>query len=222
MSFELYADYQPAGDQPQAIEKLIDGLTSGLAHQTLLGRHRLRQDLHDRQRHPAPAAADAGARTQQDARRAALRRVQDLLPQERGRVLRFLLRLLPARGLCAGLGHLHREGRIDQRAHRADASVRDQGAAGAARFDHRRDRVGDLRPRRSRRRISAWCCTCRAATPWSSASCCGASPTCSTRATRSTCSRAPTACAATSSTSFRPSPSAKRCASSCSTIASRR
>jgi excinuclease ABC subunit B len=37
MSFELYADYSPAGDQPQAIEKLIDGLTSGLAHQTLLG-----------------------------------------------------------------------------------------------------------------------------------------------------------------------------------------
>jgi len=37
MSFELFADYVPAGDQPQAIEKLVDGLTSGLAHQTLLG-----------------------------------------------------------------------------------------------------------------------------------------------------------------------------------------
>jgi excinuclease ABC subunit B len=37
MSFELYSDYSPAGDQPQAIEKLVDGLTSGLAHQTLLG-----------------------------------------------------------------------------------------------------------------------------------------------------------------------------------------
>jgi excinuclease ABC subunit B len=37
MSFELYSDYQPAGDQPQAIEKLVDGLTGGLAHQTLLG-----------------------------------------------------------------------------------------------------------------------------------------------------------------------------------------
>jgi len=37
MSFELYSDYKPAGDQPQAIEKLVDGLTSGLAHQTLLG-----------------------------------------------------------------------------------------------------------------------------------------------------------------------------------------
>jgi excinuclease ABC subunit B len=37
MRFELFSDYLPAGDQPQAIEKLLDGLTSGLAHQTLLG-----------------------------------------------------------------------------------------------------------------------------------------------------------------------------------------
>jgi excinuclease ABC subunit B len=37
MAFELYADYKPAGDQPQAIAKLIEGLTSGLSHQTLLG-----------------------------------------------------------------------------------------------------------------------------------------------------------------------------------------
>jgi excinuclease ABC subunit B len=37
MSFELFSDYVPAGDQPQAIEKLVDGLQSGLAHQTLLG-----------------------------------------------------------------------------------------------------------------------------------------------------------------------------------------
>ena len=35
--FELVSDYRPAGDQPQAIARLIDGLESGLAHQTLLG-----------------------------------------------------------------------------------------------------------------------------------------------------------------------------------------
>jgi excinuclease ABC subunit B len=35
--FELQADYSPAGDQPAAIERLIDGLESGLSHQTLLG-----------------------------------------------------------------------------------------------------------------------------------------------------------------------------------------
>src|SRR6201746_1975175 len=37
MRFELFSDYLPAGDQPQAIEKLVDGLNDGLAHQTLLG-----------------------------------------------------------------------------------------------------------------------------------------------------------------------------------------
>jgi excinuclease ABC subunit B len=35
--FELVSDYAPAGDQPQAIEKLTAGLRSGAKHQTLLG-----------------------------------------------------------------------------------------------------------------------------------------------------------------------------------------
>ena len=35
--FELVAPYQPAGDQPQAIAKLIEGFDAGLAAQTLLG-----------------------------------------------------------------------------------------------------------------------------------------------------------------------------------------
>jgi excinuclease ABC subunit B len=35
--FELRADYAPAGDQPAAIAALLDGIGSGLAHQTLLG-----------------------------------------------------------------------------------------------------------------------------------------------------------------------------------------
>jgi len=35
--FELVAPYKPAGDQPQAIAKLTDGLLSGARHQVLLG-----------------------------------------------------------------------------------------------------------------------------------------------------------------------------------------
>jgi excinuclease ABC subunit B len=35
--FELVSDYPPAGDQPQAIEKLTAGIFSGAKHQTLLG-----------------------------------------------------------------------------------------------------------------------------------------------------------------------------------------
>ena len=36
-AFRLRAEYAPAGDQPAAIDQLVDGLESGLAHQTLLG-----------------------------------------------------------------------------------------------------------------------------------------------------------------------------------------
>jgi len=35
--FELVSSYQPAGDQPQAIARLTEGLEAGLSHQTLLG-----------------------------------------------------------------------------------------------------------------------------------------------------------------------------------------
>ncbi|GEA52948.1 UvrABC system protein B [Vibrio inusitatus NBRC 102082] len=36
-TFDLVSSYQPSGDQPTAIKQLLDGLDSGLAHQTLLG-----------------------------------------------------------------------------------------------------------------------------------------------------------------------------------------
>ena len=35
--FELVSKYKPTGDQPQAIEKLVEGLNDGLRYQTLLG-----------------------------------------------------------------------------------------------------------------------------------------------------------------------------------------
>ena len=35
--FQLTAGFSPAGDQPQAIAKLVEGLRAGLSHQTLLG-----------------------------------------------------------------------------------------------------------------------------------------------------------------------------------------
>ena len=35
--FQVVADYQPAGDQPAAIAGLVDGIESGLSHQTLMG-----------------------------------------------------------------------------------------------------------------------------------------------------------------------------------------
>ena len=35
--FQLVSPYQPAGDQPQAIEKLVAGFQNGIAKQVLLG-----------------------------------------------------------------------------------------------------------------------------------------------------------------------------------------
>ena len=37
MDFKLHSDYKPTGDQPQAIEKLVEGIKSGDKGQTLLG-----------------------------------------------------------------------------------------------------------------------------------------------------------------------------------------
>jgi len=36
-SLKLESDYIPSGDQPTAIKQLLEGIESGLAHQTLLG-----------------------------------------------------------------------------------------------------------------------------------------------------------------------------------------
>ncbi len=36
-SFELHSKFKPAGDQPEAIKRLVEGLEAGEAGQTLLG-----------------------------------------------------------------------------------------------------------------------------------------------------------------------------------------
>ena len=35
--FKLHSKFEPTGDQPQAIEKLVDGLNKNMKYQTLLG-----------------------------------------------------------------------------------------------------------------------------------------------------------------------------------------
>ena len=37
MNFKLYSQFEPSGDQPQAIEKLVKGIEKGYRDQTLLG-----------------------------------------------------------------------------------------------------------------------------------------------------------------------------------------
>ena len=37
MKFKLKSQYKPAGDQPEAIEELVDGINRNIKHQVLLG-----------------------------------------------------------------------------------------------------------------------------------------------------------------------------------------
>ncbi len=111
------------------------------------GGDRDRQDLHDGGDDRPGAAALAGDRPQQDPGGAALQRVPGVLPRQRGRVLRLLLRLLPAGGLRPGPGPLHREGLLDQRRDRPPAPRRDGGPVRPPRRDHRRLGLLHLRDR---------------------------------------------------------------------------
>ena len=101
--------------------------------------------------HRAAPEADAGPGAQQDARRPAVLRVPGVLPRQRRRVLRLLLRLLPARGVPAPVGHLHREGLEPERGDRPAPPRRDPRPVRAPRRDHRRVRVVHLRPGRAGR-----------------------------------------------------------------------
>ena len=79
MDFQLVSPFQPAGDQPQAIAALIDGLRGGRKQQVLMGVTGSGKTFTMANVIAARAAADAGAVAQQDAGRSALQRVQGVL-----------------------------------------------------------------------------------------------------------------------------------------------
>ena len=62
---------------------------------------------------------------------------REFFPKKRGRVLRLVLRLLPARGVRPVDRHLYRKGQLDQRGDRASAPFRDAIAADAPRHADR-------------------------------------------------------------------------------------
>ena len=45
--FELVSNFKPTGDQPKAIEKLVDGINRGEKFQTLIGVTGSRKDLYN-------------------------------------------------------------------------------------------------------------------------------------------------------------------------------
>ena len=138
--FKLDSVYTPTADQPEAIESLAEGIERGRRGMTLLGATGTGKTMTMAATIEAVQRPGADHRPQQDARRAAVQRVPHVLPAERGRVLRLLLRLLPARGLRPVEGPLHREGLGDQPGDRPAAPRRDGGAVRPARRGHRRAR----------------------------------------------------------------------------------
>ena len=78
------------------------------------------------------AAPGDHPRAEQDAGRAALRRDEELLPGQRGRILRLLLRLLPARGLRPAHRHLCREGNPRSTSRSTGCAIRRRGRSSSA------------------------------------------------------------------------------------------
>ena len=77
--FQIVADIKPTGDQPNAIEELVDGLDDGERTQTLLGVTGSGKTFTMAERHRAGPAPDPRPCPQQDAGGAALLRVQGVL-----------------------------------------------------------------------------------------------------------------------------------------------
>ena len=148
--FRLRTDFTPQGDQEQAIAKLVVGLNDGRSDQVLLGVTGSGKTFTIAKVIEAVNRPDARPLAQQDPRRSALPGVPKLLPGELRRVLRLLLRLLPARGLRPADRHVHREGRDPQRGDRQAALVGVEGPLRAARRHHRGVGLLHLRPRRPR------------------------------------------------------------------------
>ena len=204
------------GDQARAIGELVEGLERGDRAPGAARRHRVGQDVHDGADHRAREPPDAGDGPQQDAGGAALPGVPALLPRQRRRVLRQLLRLLPAGGLRAGDRLVHREGSDDQRRDRPDAAVGDAVALRAPRRHHRRQRVVHLRPRLARGVLrDDAAARARAARSRATRSCASWSRS-STSATTTTSAAARSASAATSSRCIPSYEEHRRCGSSCS------
>ena len=147
---------------------------------------------------------------------------KSVLPGQRGRVFRLLLRLLPARGLRPAHRHLYREGILDQRADRPHAPLGDAVAARARRRDHRRLGLLHLRHRLGRDLHGDDLRAHRSASASTSASSSPTSSRCSTSATTPISAAAPSACAATPSTSSRPISRTAPGASPCSATRSNR
>ena len=64
--FKLHSEFKPTGDQPEAIDYLVNGLNSGKKFQTLLGVTGSRKNFYDGKHHRKSSKANAHFVTQQN------------------------------------------------------------------------------------------------------------------------------------------------------------
>ena len=126
-AFVLKSDYSPAGDQPTAIKEMTEAALAGERDQVLLGvtgsgkTFTMAKVIETLQR-PALVLAPNKILAAQ-----LYGEFKNYLPRQCGRIFRQLLRLLPARGLCPAVGHLHREGKLGERGDRPHAASAPRG-----------------------------------------------------------------------------------------------
>ena len=105
--FKVISEYTPSGDQPQAIEKLAEGLENGLRQQVLLGvtgsgkTYTMAKVIEKVQRPTLVLAHNKTLAAQ------LCEEFREFFPEKRRGVLRLLLRLLSAGGVHPPHGYLH-------------------------------------------------------------------------------------------------------------------
>ena len=62
--FKLHSNYKPTGDQPQAIDKLVNGINDGKKFQTLLGVTGSRKNFYNGKCYSASAKTNLSFSTQ--------------------------------------------------------------------------------------------------------------------------------------------------------------
>ena len=159
--FRMVSDFAPAGDQPKAIAQLAEGIERGERFQTLLGITGSGKSATIAWTIEQVQKPTLVHRPQQVAGRPARQRVPRVLPRQPGRVLRQLLRLLPARGLhpASSDTYIEKDSSINDEIDRLrhSATVR---AAHPARRHRGGVGVVHLRPRLARGVPRATCSSC--------------------------------------------------------------
>ena len=151
MEFKLHAPFQATGDQPEAIAALVRGVELGLDEQVLLGvtgsgkTFTMASVIEKVQRPTLVLAHNKTLAAQLCAE------FKEFFPENAVEYFVSYYDYYQPEAYIPPYGHLHRQGRLDERGDRPPAAERDLRAARTAGRDRRFVRELHLRPRRAGR-----------------------------------------------------------------------